>query len=343
MAPVRRFMTLVRTLGRPTLAATLLLFARPELIASCGSAMCPMDPQSLNLPLPRQFTLDFSFQYIDQNNVRIGRREGAVGEIPSSHDEVQTLNRAAGFLVNYATSDRLVLSAFVPFVSRFHEHVEEGSHAALASPARARQDAKETWRFDDLGDVLVTGRYGLTPKLSATAGIEVPTGKRRPTNAEGETAEPTLAPGSGSIDALGGLVFQTQIPVASLSRGILGNAAVMPFFAGATYRRNGRGTEDYRQGDELLVNAGVLYPLFTKLQVIAQVNADFRGKDDVGNTDEDRNHTGRSSVYVSPGVRIGLPGGIAAYWVVQIPVYQRVNGIQLTSDYNLLGGVQARF
>jgi hypothetical protein len=25
------------------------------------------------------------------------------------------------------------------------------------------------------------------------------------------------------------------------------------------------------------------------------------------------------------------------------PVYQRVNGIQLTSDYNLLGGVQARF
>ena len=42
-------------------------------------------------------------------------------------------------------------------------------------------------------------------------------------------------------------------------------------------------------------------------------------------------------------MRVGLPGGIAAYWLVQIPVYQRVNGIQLTAGYNLVGGVQARF
>ena len=72
-------------------------------------------------------------------------------------------------------------------------------------------------------------------------------------------------------------------------------------------------------------------------------NADFRGKDDVGDTDEDPNHTGRTSIFVSPGLRIGLPGGIAAYWAVQIPVYQRVNGIQLTARQNLLGGIQARF
>lgn len=336
-------MALSRTAVRAALAAGFGTLFSTALLASCGSAMCPMDPQSLNLPLPRQFTLDFSFQYIDQDQVRIDRREGAVGEIPSNHDEVATVNRAAGLLVNYATSDRLVLSASVPFVSRFHEHIEEESHASLASPARARHGSRETWRFDDLGDVLVTGRYGLTPKVSATAGIEVPTGKRRPTNVEGEAAEPTLAPGSGSVDVLGGFVFQTQVPVRSLSRGILGNAAVMPFFAGATWRRNGRGTDDYRQGDELLLNAGVLYPVFTQLQLIAQVNADFRGKDEVGRTDEDPDHTGRTSVYLSPGVRVGIPGGIAAYWMVQVPVYQRVNGIQLASKYNLLGGVQARF
>jgi hypothetical protein len=28
---------------------------------------------------------------------------------------------------------------------------------------------------------------------------------------------------------------------------------------------------------------------------------------------------------------------------VQLPVYQRVNGIQLTSSYNFVGGIQARF
>lgn len=311
------------------LAATLPIPAGA--FASCGSATCPMDPQSLNLPLPRQFTLDVSFQYIDQDQVRIGRRRGEVGEIPSTHDEVETVNRSVGLLANYAPSDRLVLSAVIPFVSRYHRHIEEETASA------------ETWRFQDLGDAAVSARYRLSTKLWVAGGIELPTGARRPTNDEREVAEPTLAPGSGSTDFFGGLVYQTQLGVPSLSRGPLGSTSVMPFFVGATFRRNGRGTEDYRQGDELLVNAGLNYPLFARLQVLAQVNVDFRGRDDVGNTDEDPGHTGRTSVFVSPGVRVGLPGGVAAYWLVQIPVYQRVNGIQLTAGYNLVGGIQARF
>jgi len=311
--------------------AAAMFLVRASLLANCGSATCPMDPQSLNLPLPRQFTLDFSFQYIDQDQVRIGTHKGFVGEVPSTHDEIRTVNRGIGFLANYAISDQLVLSAFVPFVSRYHEHIEEES-AQL-----------ETWHFSDLGDVAVSGRYRLGTKLWTTLSVKFPTGARHPENSEAEAAEVTLAPGSGSIDVFGGFVFQTQLPVPSLSHGLLGNASVMPFFAGATYRRNGRGTESYRMGDELLVNAGLNYPLFTKLQLIAQINADFRGKDDVGDTDEDPNHTGRTSIFISPGLRVGLPGGIAAYWVVQIPVYQRVNGIQLTARQNLLGGIQARF
>jgi len=328
---------------RAAVAVAAMLAIPAGVFASCGSAVCPMDPQSLNLPLPRQFTLDVSFQYIDQDQVRIGRRRGEVGEIPSTHDEVETVNRAVGLLANYAPSDRLVLSAVVPFVSRFHEHIEDEHAASTASVRGLRHESVETWHFQDLGDVAVGARYRLGTKFWATGGVELPTGARRPANDEGEVAEPTLAPGSGSTDFFGGLVYQTQLEVPSLSRGLLGNASVMPFFVGATYRRNGRGTEDYRQGDELLVNAGLNYPLFARLQVLAQVNADFRDRDDVGNTDEDPGHTGRTSVYLSPGVRVGLPGGIAAYWLVQIPVYQRVNGIQLTAGYNLVGGIQARF
>ena len=189
----------------------------------------------------------------------------------------------------------------------------------------------------------MSARYRFGPAFWATGGIELPTGKRSPTNDDGEPADPTLAPGSGSVDIFGGVVYQTQIGVPSLSRGPLGNASVMPFFAGALYRHNGYGTDDYRQGRQLLVNAGVNYPLFAWLDVLGQVNADFRGKDDAGDTGEDPANTGRTSVYVSPGLRVGLPGGLGAYWLVQIPVYQRVNGIQLTSDYNLVTGVQARF
>jgi hypothetical protein len=329
--------------ARAAAALAVLLLVPGGASASCGSATCPMDPQSLNLPLPRQFTLDVSFQYIDQDQVRIGRRRGEVGEIPSTHDEVETVNRAVGLLANYAPSDRLVLSAAVPFVSRFHEHIEDEHHESSISRTEVRHEVPETWHFSDLGDASVSARYRVTPKLWATGGVELPTGERRPANDDGEVAEPTLAPGSGSVDLFGGFVYQTQLEVPSLSRGPLGNASVMPFFVGALFRHNGRGTADYRQGDELLVNAGVNYPLFAQLQVLAQVNADFRDRDEVGNTDEDPSHTGRTSIFLSPGLRVGLPGGIAAYWMVQIPIYQRVNGIQLTADYNLVGGIQARF
>ncbi len=331
------------TLFRAAVAAAALFLCSTALSASCGSATCPLDPHSLNLPLPRQFTLDLSVQYIDQDQPRIGREKARVGEIPSSHDEVETVNRATVLLVNYAPSDRVVLSAFVPFISRYHEHIENEHAASPASTTRSRQGTIETWHLHDLGDFAVAARYRFGAKFWGTAGVEFPTGERRPSNHEGEVAEPTLAPGSGSTDVFAGVVYQTQFSVPSLTRGVLGNAAAMPFFAGATYRRNGRGTEDYRLGDELLVNAGVIYPLFARLQVIGQVNADFREKDDVGDTDEERDHTGRSAVYLSPGLRVGLPGGFAGYGIVQIPVYQRVNGIQLTSDYNLVGGIQARF
>ena len=84
--------------------AAAMFLVRASLLANCGSAMCPMDPQSLNVPLPRQFTLDFSFQYIDQDQVRIGTHKGFVGEVPSTHDEIRTVNRGIGFLANYAIS-----------------------------------------------------------------------------------------------------------------------------------------------------------------------------------------------------------------------------------------------
>jgi hypothetical protein len=281
------------------------------------------------LPGFRQFTLDLSFQYIDQDQVRVGRSRAAVGAIPSTHDEVRTVNRLATFLVNYAPTDSLVLSAFVPYVSRYHEHLQE--------------DELECWNFSELGDASLSARYRVAGYFWATAAVELPTGERRPENADGEAAETTLAPGSGSTDLSGGVVYQRQASVPTLSRGVLGNRAAMAYFIGATFRYNGSGTEDYRQGKELLANGGVIYPILNRLGVIAQINARFRGKDDVGDTEEIRGHTGGSFVFASPGLRVSLPKGLAVYGIIQIPVYQRVNGIQLTARYNLLGGIQARF
>ena len=56
-----------------------------------------------------------------------------------------------------------------------------------------------------------------------------------------------------------------------------------------------------------------------------------------------RFETGGTFVYASPGLRIQLPRGSSLYGYVQLPLYQRVNGLQLTSRVNYLGGIQQRF
>ena len=98
---------------RPVSAAALLVAAvaigATGARASCGAAFCPLDTHAFNLPPAGSWALDLSFQYIDQDQPRIGTRSAAVGELPSEHDEVRTINRTATLGVRYAPTSRLLL------------------------------------------------------------------------------------------------------------------------------------------------------------------------------------------------------------------------------------------
>ena len=75
-------------------AFSIAIFTAAQLAASCGSATCPLDLNALNRPGAGGFTLDLSFDYIDQNRPRIGTRSAHVGELHDEHhDEVRTINR----------------------------------------------------------------------------------------------------------------------------------------------------------------------------------------------------------------------------------------------------------
>jgi hypothetical protein len=111
----------------------------------------------------------------------------------------------------------------------------------------------------------------------------------------------------------------------------------------ASYRRNGRGTDEYRLGEEWQLNAGTAYPLSRRIEALLQLNSRFRGKDSPGRTDEDPDLTGGTFVFASPGLRLALRGDLAGYAYVQIPLYQDVNGLQLTARTNWLAGFQTRF
>ena len=302
--------------------------ARP-LAASCGSATCPIDPQSLNLPSPGQWTLDLSFQYIDQNELRSGRDRVETPAPPAGGElEKRTVNRIATLVANYAVNPDLFVSLSLPYVSRYHEHFDDGT--------------LERFRLDGIGDAALGARWRFVSDLAAGIAVKVPTGGRSATNAEGAAAEPTIAPGSGSTDLSASLVWQSTADVPSLTYGPLGNTAALPWFVGVVGRVNGTGTDDYRVGKELQVNAGAHYPISETFQLLFQVNARFRGKDDVGTTDAVRDDTGGSWVYLSPGLRVAFSPKTAVYTYVQLPIYQRINGVNITSKYNFFGGLQVR-
>ena len=310
------------------LAIGLLSIAPTAGRASCGADDCPLD---LRTGDGRRFSIDLNYQFIHQDRIRIGSRTGAVGELPSPEDEVETASRIATVLGQARLTDRFGLSASLPFVDRRHRHIanEEGS------PPELRE-----WNYSGVGDATLIGQVtargggGAPTKVSLQLGAKLPTGKRHVDVVAGEEPEPTARPGTGSYDLLGGIYLLRRFGVPDLHH----DRVEAPMFVSAMGRRNGRGTDDYRIGNELQVNAGGFYPLTRTVQVLGQLNARLRGKDDPGATDALRDNTGGTWLYATPGLRVVTGPTLSLYGYAQIPVYQHVNRIQLVAPYHLMVG-----
>ena len=65
----------------------------------------------------------------------------------------------------------------------------------------------------------------------------------------------------------------------------------------------------------------------------------WRGKDGSGRTEERVDATGGRYAYLSPGLQLELIDGMSLYGYYQLPLYQHVNDVQITSDRNLLVGI----
>lgn len=301
--------------------------------ASCGSEQCPIDN---TMPWEHSsLSFDLSQQYIDQDQPRAGTENTTVGAIPSPEDEVRTLNRITTARAIFRPSFDWLLTASLPYVSRYHEHIhnEEGQ-----PPERQR------WSYDGIGDVQAAatrylGDHTQGPRFSIMAGFKAPTGVTEVPSDNGDQPEPPARPGDGAWSLLtsAGVEWKTEVKMPG------GTYGYLPVRLSAQGRANAKGTEEYRVGDELQAHLTSEYPLSRAIQVGVSADARVRGKDDVGLTDSERNNTGGTWVYLSPTFRLSMAGVSAFYGGVQLPVYRRVNGIQLVSDVNLFGGITRSF
>jgi len=295
-------------------------------LASCGSENCPLD--RVSFWDESRLSLELTEQYIDQDQPRVGTHDAMVGALPAHHDEVRTVNRIASARAAYRPSQSWTLSAALPFVNRTHEHI----HNHLGVPEYQR------WNYAHVGDLeaLAVRRFAAGPEAKRayflTAGFKAPTGVTEVEEVDGDQPEPSARPGTGSWDVLAGLGAEWTLrgPVAGRQ---------MPIRLGVNGRWNGRGTENYQVGAELAGYLGTEVRVASAASVLFQTNLRIKAKDDVGDFDAEAGNTGGTAVYLSPGVRFSVGRQFSLYGLIQFPVYQRVNGIQIVSDSNLYFGV----
>lgn len=301
--------------------------------ASCGSASCPLN--SHRYLGEGFFRLSLSHEYINQDLVYVGSSRSYPGAIRYDHDEVQTINQRTVAQFQVGFSDRLAFTAEAPFVARQHSHI-------LHDISR---DRLESWNLNGLGDVVVSAQYALlvprserSPYLSIVGGVKLPTGLTHLKNGEGEEAEVTVQPGTGSTDGIAGLYFRqivASVPMFS------GKFSSLPVIAGLSYQLNGVGTNGWKFGNTLLAHVGTSYQFSANANFTFQMNGRFQGFADVGATGEPRENTGGTWIFASPGANIQLSEVFSAFGVFQIPIYQNVHGIQQTARVNLQFGISA--
>ncbi len=315
------------TRGSITALCLLAGIVAPSAHASCGAAFCTLNTawETQGIPSEPGLRLDLRYEYIDQDQPRAGRREVAVGELPRHHDEQRTLNRNIVTTLDYAPNADWGISAQLPFVQRDHFHIHNHHGAQLP----------ESWHFQEIGDMRVLGRWRLASgdtTHGVMGGLKLPTGKTDVKNDDGDAAERTLQPGSGTTDAIVGYYAN--------SMGLLAETPVRFFFQ-TLVQAPANQSKGFRPGAMYSADVGMAYPLASDWSALVQLNGSIKDRD--RGPEAEPEDSGGSFVWLSPGVSYAAGHATQLYGFVQLPVYQRVNGVQLTAHWTASVGFSVRF
>jgi outer membrane putative beta-barrel porin/alpha-amylase len=299
--------------------------------ASCGAAFCLVntDWSAQGAWVEPGARFDLRYETIDLDQPRHGRDRIGVGEIPRHHDEVETKNRNLVANVDWNLAPAWGLSLSVPYVDREHLHIHNHRGEKL----------EERWAFRNLGDVRVQGRYeffasredpAAQRSSGITFGVKLPTGKYDVKNGEGAEAERTLQPGTGTTDFILGAYWHAAAPLADTSW-FARAQAVVPMNSRA----------EYKPGKQLQLDAGMRWGMARDVGLMLQLNYHAKDRDSGANAEPE--DSGQRMLFVSPGASWNISRSAQVYAFVQVPVYQTVNGVQLTASWSALAGVSWRF
>jgi hypothetical protein len=311
----------------PAAATALTLGASgAEACSSCGCTL-NSDWSSQGYTTRSGFNLDLRYDYFDQGELRSGTHAADRGAyaFPNGQEIQQdTINRNVTLGLDWSPSRTFGIDLQLPYFDRPHATIAAGDTQVSTSHGRGLGDARILARYQgfqaDLG-------YGVE------LGVKLPTGRIDDTFATGpEAGQPVdrgLQLGTGTTDLL----------VGGYTVGALGSDVY--YFANVLWQQPLASREGFRPGNGANLTVGLRYtgPLPGGLVPQLQLNARVEARESGVNADVA--DSGATLAYLSPGVGFQISGHVDGFAFVQLPVYQRVNGLQL--EPRAVGSVGFRY
>lgn len=295
--------------------------------ASCGAAFCPVNTQwhTQGIWTEPGWRADIRYEYIPQKQPRAEDSTIAVGQIPHHHDEMKTFNHNMLATLDYGFADGMGITLTAPVTHRSHSHIHNHMGAKLL----------EHWNFTEIGDVQAIGRYQFKTwndpyVYGLYLGAKLPTGRRNLRNNDGDLAERSLQPGTGTADALVGFYFRQNLLDLQSS-----------WFMQALLQQSLHERDEYKPGERLSVDVGYRYDVTERISLMLQLNGQYRDRD--SGAEAEPRDSGGHSLSLSPGASYGVTETVQIYGFIQKPLYQYVNGVQLTADWSAIAGISLHF
>ncbi len=306
--------------------------------ASCGCTL-NTDWENLNPSSSSGLKFDLRYDYLDQDQLRSGTHTispAAASQVVNNGDpqevEKDTKNHYVTLSGDYSVKSGWGVNVQFPYIFRSHSTLGTASDGITAGAGGEQYDSKTS----NFGDLKIIGRYqGFTPQhnLGVLFGVKLPTGSHTET---GISTDPTelgsvgidrgLQPGTGTTDGIIGAFYSDRL---SKNFGYSVNALYQSAF-------NDR--DQYRPGNGTNLNVALRFMGNPNYMPILQLNARYV-EHDTG-AQADIYSTGGTLIYLSPGITAPINKFTSVYSFVQLPIYQRLNGVQLVPTMTASVGIR---
>ena len=266
------------------------------------------------------------FEYFEQSDLRSGTNgvNRTAYAFPNDQEiQQRTLNRNTWLDLNYVVGPSWAISALVPWHDRFHTTIAAGDTDLSTSRASGPGDVRLLARWQD---VKPSGSFGLQ------LGLKLPTGRFDQTFAAGPQAggllDRGLQLGTGTTDVVVGVSWFAR-PATDLGT-----------FAQATLQQPLAARAGFLPSTSLTLSDGVRWLNTSRVTPQLQLNVKTESREHAAAADTP--NSGGTLAYLSPGVTAETTPASNAFVFVQLPVYQRVNGLQLVPKWLLSVGLRWR-